>query len=227
MTKAIEREQARALRREQGLSVKEICKALGVSKASVSVWVRDIELTPEQIARLHENKRVNYNQHLGAKGVRAKYLRLREQYQLDGRERARQGDPLHLTGCMLYWAEGTKKRDGLSFINSDADMVRTFVMFLRSSLYIATNAIRLRIICYDNNGASVEAIQSFWFNHLALNDSNLQSIIVNNQPSSSRQKGRKLIYGMAEVSVHDVRIVQHIYGAIQEYTGIDKPEWLG
>jgi transcriptional regulator with XRE-family HTH domain len=43
--KTAEREEARRLRRDEGLSVKELAGLLGVSKSSVSLWVRDIELT--------------------------------------------------------------------------------------------------------------------------------------------------------------------------------------
>lgn len=46
------RAEARRLRQEQGLSVNQICKQLGVAKSSVSVWVRDIQLTEEQKAEL-------------------------------------------------------------------------------------------------------------------------------------------------------------------------------
>jgi hypothetical protein len=35
-----------------------------------------------------------------------------------------------------------------------------------------------------------------------------------------------LPYGTARVSVCSVVVVQSIYGAIQEYAGIDRPEWL-
>ena len=37
----------------------------------------------------------------------------------------------------------------------------------------------------------------------------------------------KLPYGTCRLSVHSTAIVQHIYGAIQEYAGFDRPEWLG
>jgi transposase-like protein len=43
--KAAEREQARRLRRE-GSGVRAIALTLGVSRSSVSRWVRDIELSP-------------------------------------------------------------------------------------------------------------------------------------------------------------------------------------
>ena len=49
--KAEEREAARLLRQD-GCSVKQIAAELGVSQASVSVWVRDIQLTDEQLRAL-------------------------------------------------------------------------------------------------------------------------------------------------------------------------------
>jgi transposase len=50
--KTAERELARVLRREQGASIREIAKRIGVSTSSVSQWVRDIELTTEQHEQL-------------------------------------------------------------------------------------------------------------------------------------------------------------------------------
>jgi len=37
----------------------------------------------------------------------------------------------------------------------------------------------------------------------------------------------KLPYGVCSIRVRrSTRIVQHIYGAIQEYAGFDEPRWL-
>jgi hypothetical protein len=36
--------------------------------------------------------------------------------------------------------------------------------------------------------------------------------------------GTSSLYGVCEL--HSTRVVQHIYGAIQEYAGFDKPAWL-
>jgi hypothetical protein len=35
-----------------------------------------------------------------------------------------------------------------------------------------------------------------------------------------------LVYGTARLCVHSTFLVQSIYGAIQEYAGFDRPEWL-
>jgi hypothetical protein len=223
--KTLEREQARALRR-QGQSVKEICRALGVSKSSVSLWVRDIELTPEQLASLHQRRAMSAAQGHGARGVKEKYLALRKQYQEEGRAKAHEGDPLHLAGCMLYWAEGRKERNSLSLINSDASMLLFYTRFVRESLKVPECDIRIRINCYTNNGITIEEIETYWLGLLKLPQTALGKSVINRQPTSSQQKGRKLLYGVCAVDVHKTRYVQHVLGAIQEYTGIDKPEWL-
>ena len=38
--------------------------------------------------------------------------------------------------------------------------------------------------------------------------------------------GTCCVYGTAALSVHSTYLVQSIYGAIQEYGGFERPEWL-
>lgn len=118
------------------MSINRIAEKLGVSRASVSKWVRDIPLTPEQKRVLTENQKQYGAQHKGSVANRKKRRAIRVSYQNEGRIKAQEGDPLHLTGCMLYWAEGRKKRDTCSFSNSDAEMMFTFVRFLRECLAV-------------------------------------------------------------------------------------------
>lgn len=90
---------------------KRIAAELGVSPSSVFAWTSDIELTAEQRA-------YNLTGPLGPVSpelVRrrslawaAKCRERRRKAQEAGRARAREVDPLHMAGCMLFWAEGTK-----------------------------------------------------------------------------------------------------------------------
>ena len=43
---------------------------------------------------------------------------------------------------------------------------------------------------------------------------------------SQKKRRNKLPYGTCRVVVHRSRVVQAIYGSIQEYGGFDRPEWL-
>ena len=66
-----------------------------------------------------------------------------------------------------------------------------------------------------------------WLSALGLDRRNLRGHQINPLPSSSqRSRGHKLPYGVATLKVHDTRVVQHVFGAIQEYGGFDEPAWL-
>jgi predicted transcriptional regulator len=94
MMKSRLRLEARRLR-EEGKSVKEIQTMLGVSKASVSVWVRDIELTEAQKLALKDRQHRSQGQMKGAQVNRERGIIRRTAYQEAGRAKAREMRPLH------------------------------------------------------------------------------------------------------------------------------------
>lgn len=225
MTKTLKRIEARQLRQE-GWSVKRIADYLGIAKGSVSTWCRDIVLTEEQKEAMYEREEVKEAQLRGSQTNKVMHREKRLGYQAEGRAKAREGDALHLAGCMLYWAEGKKSRVDIGFVNSDADMIILFMRFLRESLHVADENIRARFNCYLNENLTADEVERYWLDLLGLKSTNLTKSRFNAQPISSQQKGRKLMYGVCEVSVSSVRHVQHVYGAIQEYAKIERPEWL-
>jgi len=152
---------------------------------------------------------------------------VRIEYQREGRERARGRDPLHMAGCMLYWAEGSKERNAALLANSDVHLVRFFCGFLRTCFAVGAQDFRVRLNVYTGNGISIEEIERYWLDALELPRTCLTRHTLNHTPtSSSGRKANKLPYGVCTVRVHSTHIVQHIYGAIQEYAGFDEPRWL-
>ena len=142
--------------------------------------------------------------------------------------RACDREPLHLAGCMLYWAEGAKGRNSLNFVNSDLSMVRLFVRFLRECFQLPNHRITLRLNVYTDNGLTLEEIEDHWLDALELPHSCLRGHTLNHQPtSSSGQKKNRLPFGVAHLHVlKSTALLQHILGAIQEYAGFDEPRWL-
>lgn len=127
---------------------------------------------------------------------------------------------------MLYWAEGSKLRNSVAFTNSDPDMLLFFVRFLREECDVADTRILLSVNCHLGNGLTVAEIESWWLDRLALPRSSLRKTMVNKPSKASLQRRNVLMYGTARVFVHSTELVQGIYGAIQEYCGIDHPRWL-
>jgi hypothetical protein len=222
-----ERERARRLRAEQGLPIKEIARLVGVSVSSVSTWVRDVPLTPEQEAALDARNPVRNGQLRGTVNNSRRCRELRVEAQEHGRQIARRNDPLHVQGCMLYWGEGAKTRNKVIFTNSDADLVDCFVRFLRRCYEVDVDRVAFSVNCFLGNGLTLDEIEGWWLTRLALPRSCLRKAAVNRASSASkRRKGHVLPYGTARLAVHSTFIVQSIYGAIQEYAGIDRPDWL-
>jgi hypothetical protein len=136
-------------------------------------------------------------------------------------------DPLHMAGCMLYWAEGEKRRNQVVFTNSDVAMVQFFMRFLRE-LGVRPQDCRIRLNVYTNNGLPLKEIERHWLRALGLPASCLRGHSINHYPtSSSGRRRKKLPYGVCTLTVaRSTELVQHIYGAIQEYAGFDEPRWL-
>jgi len=203
--------------------VKQIASLLGVSQSSVSLWVRDIRLTDQQRMRLIERARSSRNR---SRSAHFRSRRLADQN--EGRILARQGDAMHVAGCMLYWAEGSKSRNTVQFVNSDPAVVRCFVEFLRTHFAVSDDAFRLDCNLFADHVERQREIEQFWLNTLDLPTSCLRKSTVNVYSKYSQKKRQnKLPYGTVRLCVHSTRVVQSIYGSIQEYGGFERPEWLG
>jgi hypothetical protein len=224
--KIAEREQARTLRRDLGLPIKEIARRVGVSVSSVSLWVRDVPLTPAQEAALDARNPVRNGQRNGTENSSRRRRDARRLAQLHGRDLARRGDAGFAAGCMLYWAEGAKNRNNVIICNADADLLDTFLRFLRVHYAVADEKIAFTVNCFLGNGRTLAEIESWWLQRLGLPATCLRKASVNRASSASQRKRRTLVYGTGRLVVHSTFIVQSIYGAIQEYAGIDRPEWL-
>src|SRR5947209_1171695 len=121
--KVEEQERARALRAE-GHTLADIAQKLGVSKSSVSLWVRDVPFTPSP-RRLGPHRRPHP----------AHEAKLRQIDELNQKGVERIGvlnEAAFLTaGVAFYAGEGTKGGHEVRFANTDPEIVRFFCVWLR------------------------------------------------------------------------------------------------
>jgi hypothetical protein len=220
---------ARRLRR-QGLPYKRIAANLHVSVSSVYAWTKDIELTSAQKEHNLRGPRGPQSRELVQRRSAAWVAKCRDRRaraRQDGRDAARRRDPVHHAGCMLYWAEGTKSRGTLKFSNSDPHMCLLFRRFRTEALAIELDEIVMTVNVYTNNGLTIDAIERYWLDLLGLPDTAVRKHTVNHMPTSSSGRAKnKLPYGVCTLRVESTGLLQHVYGAIQEYAGFDEPAWL-
>jgi hypothetical protein len=193
----------------------------------VSIWVRDIKLTPAQEQELLRRNPA-YNRQLSGTAKQAANRRAeRIAYQQAGRCIALQGEGCHVAGCMLYWAEGEKDRNAVRFSNSDPEMVRFFVTFLKTYFDLRDDEIRITCYLFADHVQEQRKIESFWLDVAQLPERSLCKSYVNVYSKYSKKKRmNKLPYGTVRVTVARTRVIQSIYGAIQEYAGFERPAWL-
>jgi hypothetical protein len=129
---------------------------------------------------------------------------------------------------MLYWAEGSKSKNAVQFVNSDPEMARFFVRFLRKFYLVPDESFAVTCNLFADHLARQHEIEQFWLDTLDLPRSCLRKSTVNVYSKYSQKKRtNRLPYGTVRVVVHSTELVQQIYGAIQEYGGFERPEWLG
>lgn len=224
------REEARNLRRE-GFALNEIVEKIGVAKSTTSLWVRDIVLTQEQKKMLWEKNPISMHsmdsRERANKASSETWKTRRMESQERGRERAKTQDVGFIAGCMLYWAEGSKKVNSAILTNMDVAMMKTFVSFLRAYFGIKDDEIRMTIRCYSKGEMSVVDIENFWMKSLELPESCLCRTEVDHDKRPSSGKVVKSPYGICRIEVHQTEVVQQIYGAIQEYGGFEEKKWIG
>lgn len=162
--KVAEQERARELR-AQAWTLNEIVAELGVSKSSVSLWVRDVDFDEEARAERARTNFVNGNHGARRRGpnrlARAKQAEIGRLLE-EGKERiGKLSDrDLLIAGTALYAGEGSKRDGVVTFANSDPRMIALFLSWLRRFFDVDESRLRMRL--YLHQGLDLEAAIDFW-----------------------------------------------------------------
>jgi transcriptional regulator with XRE-family HTH domain len=158
------RARARELR-EQGLDYEEIAGALGVSKSSVSLWVRDMP-RPDRLSyeecrnRSAEGSRLYWETERPARETQREAVRAGAADQIGVLSKRE----VLIAGAIAYWCEGSKSkppqlREQVVFINSDPGLIKFFLRFLHAA---GVEPRRLRFRVHIHETADVPAAEQFW-----------------------------------------------------------------
>jgi transposase len=153
------------LLREQGYDYNRIAGELGVSKSSVSLWVRDLP-RPDRLSYEECRKRA-------LEGVR-RYWEAERPAREAQREAAREAAAaeigaltqreLIISGAIAYWCEGTKNKphrhqNRVIFVNSDPGLITFFLRFLDAA---GVDRSRARYRIYIHETADIDAAERYW-----------------------------------------------------------------
>jgi transcriptional regulator with XRE-family HTH domain len=198
------RARARELR-AQGLDYEEIAARLGVSKSSVSLWVRDLPV-PARLSYEECRKR-------SAEGTRRYWEAERPAREAERaaatKAAAAEIGPLTereilIAGATAYWCEGTKSKpsrrnDRVAFINSDPALILLFLRFL-ATVGISPDRLVFRVYIHEN--ADANAAQRFWLRTTGARREQFRpTTLKHHNPKTVRKNAGAGYYGCLRIDV--------------------------
>lgn len=186
--------------RRQGKSYNAILKELRIPKSTLSGWFKDVDWSKrvqhelslksqeESTARLVELARVR-----GANLAKAyEHARAEAAKELE----VLKYNPLFIAGLMLYFGEGDKlTKQQVALSNSDPELLRLYVFFLRNACRIPEQKMRVHLLLYPDLDDWL--CRSYWMKATGLPAENfVKSTVI-----QGKHKARHLAFGVCVISV--------------------------
>ena len=193
--------------RKEGMSYSEILKIVPVAKSTLSIWLRSVDLSKPQQQRLTAKKLAAAKRG----GAARKKIRIDTTAEIVNRSKKQIGviskRELFLIGAILYWAEGTKEKEGapgsgIQFTNSDPRMLRIFLLWLRNVYRIGEEKIHFQIYLHETSATRVREVVTYWARNLGIKEDRLGTVYFKkNKLATNRKNTGELYFGLIKIKV--------------------------
>lgn len=134
--------------RKQGKSYNEILRVVNVSKSTLSIWLKDIQLTREQEHRLYFTLKQNNALKLAKRKQAVKQALIRK-ITLDSFHSYREllKNDIFIPGLMIYWAEGDKIKtnEAVKVSNADPAIITLMMKWFREICKVPESKFRIAL----------------------------------------------------------------------------------
>ncbi len=206
------------LRTKGELSYSEIKRRLGVSKSTLSYWLKDFPLSEARILELKQ---------AGWKKAEVKYERYRNTMR---KKRNLVEDKVYckykqglahisdreqfVVGLALYLAEGDKTTSHrLLIANTDARLIKFFISWMEKFLGVERNKIKVTLHLYENMAIKEE--RDYWQNELGLRDEQFYKMQIRTLQKSSFSYQESFRHGTCAVYYGSVEKKREVTMAIK------------
>ena len=195
--------------RKGGLSYREILRKIKVSKSTLSVWLREVELTEEQKIRLLDKKdRARYE--VAKRKVADRKKRTKEIITKAKKEvHILRQDSLFFVGLSLYWAEGAKNPvEAVKFANSDEKMILLIMKWFRKVCKVPEKKFKIHIHMHSLHVR--KDIIEYWSAITQVPSNQFYRPYI--KPTSLGQRKNILYNGTCSIIIHDKNLFIKIMG---------------
>jgi len=215
------RQEAERLRREQGLSYNEIAARTGVSKSTLSYWLRDIPLKPEHEARLLERLRAN-RATFAARALpinKERYAVARQEARQSGADVVarlpNQSSVDELAFAMLYLGDGAKSANRVELASINPAILRYVIWALRHLYDVPDERISCRVHLIESAGPIEEQTVQWWVEQLDMPRERFRKATYDRRPRSVELSDD--YHGVCVVSHFDTYLQQRLLGLAHAY----------
>lgn len=211
MRHSIEKEKARNLR-IQGHSYSMIKTELGISKSTLSGWLKDLPLSDKRISELQSNSEIRIEKNRitkqNKKDARRKLVYEKVAYDIENSK-----DPEFVAGFYLYWGEGTKTAEyTVALTNTDPAIIKCFVTWLRK-FGITSENLKIKLHIYTDQNE--KDLKKFWSEVTGIPVINYYKSY--SKPSSLKSRTYKgmFSFGTCSVMYHERNTYEYILEGIR------------
>lgn len=162
MSKRLINQKTEAIKlRRQGASYSQIKNALGISKSTLSGWLKDYPLSAGRIRELRDFSSQRIEKFRNTMRIKKETRQSLVYHKEEKKLLPFSNKEFYLAGLFLYWGEGNKTTPYSTILsNSNPQMIMFFVIWLTKILKVPTTMLRAKIHIYQDMNVQDEI--NFW-----------------------------------------------------------------
>ncbi len=213
MARLKDREKAIALRKKE-MSYSQIKKTLGVSKSTLSGWLREYPLSKKRISELRDKNEQRIEKFRETMRRKRKE-RQREIYKIQKKNILPLSNrEIFLAGLTLYWGEGTKaQKNSLIVSNSDPSVIRFFIYWLTKTLSVPKSKIKIYLHLYKDMNINKEL--EYWSDALAIPKEQFNRPYIKKTSLSRVNHKGGFGHGTCQAKIGDTLLTEKIFMSIK------------
>lgn len=206
--------------RKQGNSYSDILKVVNVSKSTISLWLRNIDLTPDQVSKLIRGR--DFSRYIAAQKKKQRTIEKRNKIIQEAKVEFKKllTNPLFLPGLSLYWAEGDKNsNERVKFTNSDEKMIKLMMRWFREVCLVPND--KFRVALHAHSLHVEKDLLNYWSKITKVPLGQFNKVYIKN--TSLGQRKNILYNGTCAIVVSNKELFRKIVGwkfALLEYFNI-------
>lgn len=120
---------------------------------------------------------------------------------------------LTIAGIMLYWGEGIKRGGTVKFVNSNPEMIKVFLYFLRRICGIQENRLKALLHIYPDQNKN--KLEHYWSTVTQIPLCNFYKTYIHIGKKGTYKK--RSVYGTITINYSDTNLLNQILTWINEY----------